>query len=431
MTHPGRAPKPHAVLPPDLRAERRHRTTITRATKRALARMDLARHVRDALPEAPSAQTARARVHVIAIGKAAPEMARGAVLRWSAFITEVLVVTAEETPIAARLTRDRRVEVLFARHPLPDRRSVRAGARCLEIAARVAKDRDVLLVLVSGGASALVCSPAEGVRLADKIAVTRAMLASGASIQEINVVRRHLSRIKGGRLAHAASPGEVITLAASDVIGGSLLDIGSGPSVSDTSAPSSARDAIARYAPSFQRLPLAKGCRVRNGAYERIVLSPESSARALAGELGAAGFVARVLPASQAPVVELANDYLRRARRMKPGEAFVRAAEPSLHVARKGRGGRSTHLAARVGQGLPPRGVLFAAIATDGVDGMSGTGGAIVGGSFAAAAGGPEEIARALARFESASLHERAKTKIAMHPSGHNLADLHVLLRYE
>ncbi len=430
MTRPGRAPTPHAVLPPDLRAEGRHRAAITHATKRALARMDLARHVRDALPEAPSARMARARVHVIAIGKAAPEMARGALLRWSSFITEVLVVTAEETPVAARLS-DRRVEVLIASHPLPDRRSVRAGARCLEIAARVAKDRDVLLVLVSGGASALVCSPAKGVRLADKIAVTRAMLASGASIQEINVVRRHLSRIKGGRLAHAASPGEVITLAASDVIGGSLLDIGSGPSVSDTSALSSARDAIARHAPSFQRLPLAKSRRVRNGAYERIVLSPESSARALAGELDAAGFVARVLPASQAPVVELANDYLRRARRMKPGEAFVRAAEPSLHVTRKGRGGRSTHLAAIVGQGLPPRGVLFAAIATDGVDGMSGTGGAIVGGSFAAAAGGHEAIARALARFESASLHERAKTTLAMHPSGHNLADLHVLLRYE
>jgi hydroxypyruvate reductase len=125
----------------------------------------------------------------------------------------------------------------------------------------------------------------------------------------------------------------------------------------------------------------------------------------------------------------MAEEYLRLARGRLPRSAIVRVAEPSLAVpAATGRGGRSTHLATLVGQSLP-QGWLFMAAATDGVDGPSGTAGAIVDGTFGRRVGG-SVFADSLERFDTGSLHLAMKTALPLHPTGHNLADLHVLLRW-
>lgn len=411
----------------------------------SLEKLDLERRVAATLPRfRSSAREARGPVIAVAIGKAAPAMAKGALTRWGDVIEEVLVVTTDGTDVSTLNERQlaRRVEVLRAGHPLPDTRSVRAAERCLEIA-RDCADRDaLLLVLVSGGASALVCAPARGVGLREKRSVTRAMLSSGATIHEINIVRKHLSRIKGGGLARAASPAKVMTLVASDVIGGEATDVGSGPSVGDDSRVSEARRLLRLYAPRLSELPLVRTGPAPNAKRPIVVASPEELARVVRDELRARGFSVRVLPPSLSSVDALAREYDAIASKLGPRSAVVRTAEPSIVVPsewtnrRRGsrdqptrRGGRSTHLAALVGRSLP-LGVTFLAGATDGVDGVSETAGAIVDGGFRDLVSS-SSVEDAIRRFDTGSMHLRAGTALPLAPTGHNLADLHVLVREE
>jgi hydroxypyruvate reductase len=160
-----------------------------------------------------------------------------------------------------------------------------------------------------------------------------------------------------------------------------------------------------------------------------VVASPEELAKVAAAELRSRGVRVRLLPPSQAPASALAKRYRALAARLGRRSAVLRVAEPSLEIPpnAKGRGGRSTHLATLVARALPP-GVAFLAAATDGVDGRSGTAGAIVDRAFARRAGA-NAITKALAEFDTGSLHVRARTAIPMGPTGHNLADLHVLIR--
>ena len=138
------------------------------------------------------------------------------------------------------------IEVVEAGHPVPDAAGLAAAVRTLDLASAAAAD-DLVLVLMSGGASANWIAPAPGLAFADKQAVTRALLRSGATIGEINTVRKHLSRIKGGRLALRAHPARVLTLAISDVPGDDPAVIGSGPTVPDPSTLAEARAVVARY----------------------------------------------------------------------------------------------------------------------------------------------------------------------------------------
>ena len=140
----------------------------------------------------------------------------------------------------------RHVQIVEAGHPVPDAAGLAAAANTLALADAAGPD-DLVLVLVSGGASANWIAPAEGLSLAEKQAVTRSLLACGASISEINAVRKHLSRIKGGRLAARAHPAQVVTVAISDVPGDDPAVIGSGPTVPDPSTLADARAVIARY----------------------------------------------------------------------------------------------------------------------------------------------------------------------------------------
>jgi hydroxypyruvate reductase len=298
---------------------------------------------------------------------------------------------------------------------------VAAGERLLDL---VSRHEGRVLVLISGGASALVCAPVKGISLERKRAVVRRLVADDATIAEINVVRRHLSRIKGGGLLRVAR-GEVRTIVASDVIGGAPHDVGSGISVLDPTTVADAKRVARRR--RLGALPFRETCKkapLGITLRTRVAASPEQFARALARELRREGLRTSVGAPKTGSVASLVVEYEGLAEMLGPEEAIVFSAEPVLAVrARPGRGGRSTHLAALLAPRLAP-GVVFLAGATDGVDGSSETAGAVV--DAACALPGRD---RAIARFDTGALHRRAKTALLIGPTGLNFADVHVLAR--
>jgi hydroxypyruvate reductase len=209
--------------------------------------------------------------------------------------------------------------------------------------------------------------------------------------------------------------------------------VGSGPTVADPTTVADARAVLARYARGAALPPLHESLKVREAAARglgaRTVARPEDLARALARELAEQFPRVRVLRASTAPAEGLAAEYVARARALTRGEALVRAAEPSVVVdaSKRGRGGRSTHVAALVARELPA-GVAFLAGASDGVDGASRTGGAVVDASLPARVG-VEALAAALHAFDTGPLLAAARMALPFAPTGTNLADVHVLAR--
>ncbi|HEY1411229.1 MAG TPA: DUF4147 domain-containing protein, partial [Rhodopila sp.] len=178
---------------------------------------------------------------VVGGGKSAAVMASALEDAWPDVPLEGTVVTRYGHAVPTR-----RIEVIEASHPVPDANSERGALRLLERVRGLTKD-DLVIALMSGGASALLAAPVAGLTLLDKQAINRALLACGANITEMNAVRKHLSAIKGGRLAAAAAPARVVTLAISDVPGDDPAVIGSGPTVPDATTFADARTLIARY----------------------------------------------------------------------------------------------------------------------------------------------------------------------------------------
>src|SRR5271170_7527034 len=201
----------------------------------ALAAADPDQALADRIPDA-----VRGRTVVVGAGKAAAAMARAFEARWRGPL-EGLVLTRYGHAVSCA-----RIEILEASHPVPDAAGERAARRILDLAHGLGPD-DQLVFLASGGGSALLALPAPGLTLADKQTVTRALLRSGATITEINTVRKHLSAIKGGRLAAAAAPARVVTLAISDVPGDDPAVIASGPTVPDPSSFADAQAVLAKY----------------------------------------------------------------------------------------------------------------------------------------------------------------------------------------
>ena len=206
-----------------------------------------AAHPSSCLPPHLPAPPQSGRLIVLAAGKAAgamTEVAEQHYLDRGKFAPERLIGIAVARHGYGRPTR--RVEMIEAGHPVPDAAGLAAAEKALRMADEATAD-DVVLVLLSGGASANWIAPVDGLSFADKQAVTRALLRSGANIGEMNTLRKHLSRIKGGRLAHRAHPARVLTLAISDVPGDEPAVIGSGPTVPDPTTLADARAIVARY----------------------------------------------------------------------------------------------------------------------------------------------------------------------------------------
>jgi glycerate 2-kinase len=216
----------------DKRARAALRTLFDAAVAAADPRKVLAAH----LPPKP-----RGRCMIVGCGKSAAVMAAAVEDAWPDVRLEGTVVTPYGHDVPTR-----RIEVIEASHPVPDANSERGAHRLMQ-RVRGLGSEDLVLALISGGGSALCAAPAAGLTLADKQAINRALLASGANISEMNCVRKHLSAIKGGRLAAAAQPARVVTLAISDVPGDDPAVIASGPTVPDPTTFAEARAIIARY----------------------------------------------------------------------------------------------------------------------------------------------------------------------------------------
>lgn len=400
------------------------RALLRDAFRDAVRSIDLARLVHDALDRDPPVDGP---VALVAIGKAGPAMAAGALARWGDRIGDALVVTTDGTDAS---TLPSRVELRRAGHPVFDDRSLAAADRALAVAKRGGA---MLLALVSGGASALVEAPPAGLAPDELRVVAADLVASALPIDRINTVRRHLSRIKGGRLALAARPALVLTLYASDVPNGAAHDVGSGPTVPD---PTSVDDALAALGDAFGApratalAPFLSPSLDPTSADARrteahAVATPTTLADALAARLRSAGLAVTVAPERAPRADELVVEYAARARALPRGHAVVLPCEPTLHVAAPGRGGRSGWLALALLPHLPAD-VAFLAGASDGVDGTSGTAGACVAGDLpfdAAVASG------ALAAFDDARVHASLGSALAGGPTGVNLTDVHVLAR--
>ncbi|HEU5430972.1 MAG TPA: glycerate-2-kinase family protein, partial [Thermomicrobiales bacterium] len=217
----------------DGRARAALRRIFDAAVRSADPRTAVAKH----LPPKPPG-----RCIVIGAGKASAAMAAGVDAAWPDVDLSGVVVTRYGYAVPAG-----RIEILEAAHPVPDESSQNAARRMLDAVRGLSAD-DLVLALVSGGGSALMTAPAGGMTLADKQAVNQALLASGATIGEMNVVRKHLSAVKGGRLALAARPARVVTLVISDIPGDDPAAIASGPTLPDPSTKADALAIVERYA---------------------------------------------------------------------------------------------------------------------------------------------------------------------------------------
>jgi glycerate 2-kinase len=217
-------------------SEDRVRAVLSAIFEAAVARADPRRVVAAALPTPPAGRTV-----VVGAGKAAASMAASVEAAWPNRQLAGLVVTPYGHAVATKW-----IGVVEAAHPVPDENGVRAAARILESVRGLGPD-DLVIALLSGGGSSVLTLPAPGITLADKQAVNRELLRSGATIHEMNAIRKHLSAIKGGRLAQAARPARVATLAISDVPGDDPSVIASGPTVGDASTLAEVREIVGRY----------------------------------------------------------------------------------------------------------------------------------------------------------------------------------------
>jgi hydroxypyruvate reductase len=338
-------------------------------------------------PSLPS--TPRGRLLVIGAGKASAAMARAVERAWPGEL-EGLVVTRYGYAVPCE-----RIEIVEAAHPVPDAAGERAAARMLEMVRGLSPD-DTVLCLMSGGGSSLLPLPLPGITLEDKQLVNRALLASGASIGEMNCVRRHLSGIKGGRLAAACHPARVVTLLISDVPGDQPFDIASGPTVADPSTCADALDIVRRYRialPPHVREVLESGAgeSVKPGdprlfGHEvRFVATPQMALEAAARVAQEAGVAVHILGDSLEGEAReagklMAGMALQVARRGQPFAApcvLLSGGETTVTVRGDGRGGRNVEflLAAAIALRGEP-GVHGLAGDTDGVDGQEEIAGA-------------------------------------------------------
>ncbi len=354
--------------------------------KAAIAAADPAKVVPPRLPAPPKGRTI-----VLGAGKASAAMAKAVEDHWSGPLSGI-VVTRYGHGVPCKT-----IEIVEAAHPVPDERGRDAAERILKLAATAGPD-DLVLCLISGGGSALLALPAEGITLADKQAVNRALLASGADIGEMNAVRKHLSAIKGGRLAAAVWPARMVSLLISDVPGDDPSVIASGPTVADPSTYADARTILARYGITP---PDAVAARLHAAADETpkpgderlsraattIVASPLASLEAAAEVARAAGVTPLILgDALEGEAREvgrvmagIASAVRLHGEPLKAPAVLLSGGETTVTVREKGKGGRNTEFLAGLAVALNGAPGTFALAGdTDGIDGSEDNAGAIV-----------------------------------------------------
>ncbi|PIF89847.1 hydroxypyruvate reductase [Acidovorax sp. 62] len=365
------------------------------AVQRAQPLQGLTKH----LPVPPKGRTL-----VLGAGKAGGSMAQALEALWPADAPLSGLVVTRYDHIPPRPTGlAQRIEVVEAAHPVPDAAGLQAAERMLALTQGLTAD-DLVICLISGGGSALLTLPADGLTLAEKQRINKELLASGAAIGEMNCVRKHLSRIKGGRLAASCAPARVVTLTISDVPGDDPSIIASGPTVPDASTCADALAILARYritVPPAVRAALEAGLletpkpgdAVFAGHAVHLIATPQQSLEAAAQAARAAGWAAHILSdeiegesrevgkvhaALARAVAQRGAPFARPCVLLSGGETTV-TVRPRPEGAPKGRGGRAGEFCMGLAQALQGQsGVWALAADTDGIDGVEDNAGAIV-----------------------------------------------------
>src|SRR4051794_13540433 len=391
----------------------------------------------------------KGRVICLAAGKAAAAMAAAAE-RY--YLDEVGLPPSRLLGVATtrhgHRVPTRRIEVVEAGHPVPDE----AGLKGAEQALRLAEDAnsgDLLLVLLSGGGSANWIAPVEGVSFAQKQQLTRALLRSGAPIGEVNTVRKHLSRIKGGRLARAGKLAEIVTLAISDVPHDDASAIASGPTVPDPTTLADARAIIAKYKldidPAIRAAlddPKNESCKPGDAAFARaqfeLIARPKASLDAAVAKAKAAGYAIIELGADlEGEAREVAADHAQlalQARAQGRQVAIVSGGELTVTVRGNGRGGPNQEYAlALAGQLKDVSGISALAGDTDGADGGAGSasdpaGAMIDGGTFAKMKSLGLDAQTYLENNDATAFFERTGDLLITGPTLTNVNDVRVIL---
>lgn len=396
---------------------------------RAVAVADPMESLAGFLPTRPTG----GRVVVVGAGKASARMAEAVEAAWGP--CEGLVITRYGH---ARPTRG--IEIVEAAHPVPDQAGVEATLRMLALLEGLGEG-DFVLALISGGASALLCAPAGDITLAEKQALSRALLASGAPIGQMNIVRKHLSRIKGGQLAAAAWPARVLALMISDVPGDDPALIGSGPTVGDRSTAADARAILDRWGvpvPASAAEVLARGTGVRApedpvlSRVENVVYAAPSRSLAAAAELAADhGYQVDILGDSiEGEAREVAAAHAGLAQDATGPRVILSGGELTVTRRGDGCGGPNAEYALALAVALNgAAGIHAIACDTDGIDGAAEVAGALIGPDTldrAQACG--TDAAAALESNDAHGFFARIGAQIVTGPTLTNVNDFRALL---
>ncbi len=372
---------------------------------------------------------------VVGGGKAAASMAKAFEDAWETELEGVVV-----TRYGHAVERPKRIKLLEASHPVPDNSSEQAGSQILEAVRGLSSD-DLVVVLLSGGGSALMVAP-NGVTFDEKLRINQLLLNSGADITEMNTVRKHLSQLKGGRLALKAAPARVISLIVSDVVGDDLSTIASGPTVPD---PTTFQDAT-RVLEKFNiDSPMALEY-FRNSTFEtlkpdhpafanienHLIVTNASALEAARVYLENAGTNASIYSESiTGEAREAAKDHAKHARTLEPNQAVLSGGETTVSVRGTGRGGRNCEFLLALALELDGAPNLYAiACDTDGIDGVTEAAGAILT---------PDTLERAatlgldatamLENNDAYSFFAALNDLVVIGPTGTNVNDFRCLLR--
>jgi glycerate 2-kinase len=385
------------------------------------------------------------RVVVLGCGKAGGAMAQAAESILGDRVSEGFVVVKDGC-----LRPTETIRIVEARHPVPDTRGQAAVDRLLELAGSAGAD-DVVVFLVSGGGSALTPAPAPPITLEEKQAVTRLLLAAGATIGELNAVRKHLSRFKGGQLARVAAPARVVTLALSDVIDDPLDVIASGPTAPDPTTFAAAKAVLQRRG-VLDEAPASVRERLRRGTRGEIAETPKpgdplfdrvanviignnalvtDAAIARATALGLrVEFLTRAL---EGEARDVARQLVARARGIAPGTCLVAGGETTVTVRGRGSGGRCQEFALAAAIEMAGASDLVAlAAGTDGTDGPTDAAGGIVdGGTVSRGAAKGLDARRVLDDNDAGRFLTATGDLVVTGPTNTNLLDLYLLVRTE
>jgi hydroxypyruvate reductase len=384
----------------------------------------------------------KGRTIVIGAGKAAASMAAAVEANWHGGPLEGLVVTRYEHGAPTK-----QIEVIEASHPVPDAAGREAAKRILQKVQGLTAD-DLVLALISGGGSALMALPAEGVTLEEKQAVNKALLKSGANISEMNCVRKHLSAIKGGRLARAAAPARVVALMISDVPNDDLSVIASGPTVPDPTTRQDALAVIAKYkidAPAavLKHLssPECETPKPGDAIFERVqnilIATPQGSLDAAAAVARQAGYTPCILGDLEGESRDVALVHAGIAKQIalhgqpfQPPVAIISGGETTVTVRGNGKGGRDAEFLLGLTLALEGFGGISAiACDTDGIDGVETNAGAMMAAdSFARAQKAGVDLKGLFANNDAFSAFEALGDLVVTGPTRTNVNDFRAIL---